>query len=642
MAFRSSIQDFALANNIYIGAVVAFYEVNSLGQATSTLAPLYADPTSSTQLPNPQILDSTGKFFAPVYIELPVIGEVQGPSISTHSTGIINPRGTWRGNWVTVTQYYSTDFVQDPATASIYIATTDYVSGASVAADVSAGNLDLIQPPLPTASLFYFQTPITGTHAVAASDLLKSIIATGGFYTISLGAPAGYASTFVCTISNNDSSAAKWISVSGGTPFYLWPNQTTLAYLSGGVWQFWSKFQPWIKGGSGINLFVDNVAGSDVAGVADGLSTGARAFATIAHAIAIYQDNFMVLGFGFNINLPTTTSTPITENVAFQGLINTPGYVQNSIIGNPSNPALCQWQIGGAQSAIICDDYFSLGVNGISFSSTGNNATFIDAGHGQFDILDITNNIFGTNAAGVGIAAGPNTSINIGNGNTISGNCGAFIQASEGATVECNVPIAISGTPNVTHFAILGLAATLDVTSLSFTGATTAITGSKFYASQGSRIFGDSLVTWPANMTAGTVLTGASSDGVGSVLATASNVLGADVNLNNTSNYFDGPSMAQGTVGTWFVSGTVTVVDTSGSNATVRCKLWDGTTVIASGDVIFIPGLESTSLTLSGIITNPAANIRISCRDITSTSGSIKANATGNAKDSTITGVRIG
>jgi hypothetical protein len=514
MAFRSSIQDFALANNIYIGAVVAFYTVNSSGQATSTLAPLYADPTSSTQLPNPQILDSTGKFTAPVYISQPVIGEVQGPSISTHSTGIINSRGTWRGNWVTATQYYSTDLVQDPASNNVYIATTDYVSGASVAADVSAGNLDLILPPLPTASLFYFQTPITGAYAVATSDLLKSIIATSGFYTISLGAPAGYASTFVCTISNNDSSAAKWISVSGGTSFYLWPNQTTLAYLSGGAWKFWSKFQPWIKGGSGINLFVDNVAGSDVPGVADGLSTGARAFATIAHAIAIYQDNFMVLGFGFNINLPTTTSTPITENVSFEGLINTPGYVQNSIIGNPSNPALCQWQIGGDQSAIICDDYFSLGVNGISFSSTGSNSSFINAGHGQFDILDITNNIFGTNADGLAISAGPNTCINIGGGNTISGSCGAFIDGDEGATIECNVPIAISGTPDVTYFFILNRGARADIGSLSFTGATTGITGSKFYVQNGSRIFGDSLVTWPANMTAGTVVTGAASDNI--------------------------------------------------------------------------------------------------------------------------------
>jgi hypothetical protein len=36
------------------------------------------------------------------------------------------------------------------------------------------------------------------------------------------------------------------------------------------------------------------------------------------------------------------------------------------------------------------------------------------------------------------------------------------------------------------------------------------------------------------------------------------NSLGADVLLNNTANYFTGPSVAQGTSGTWFASGNVT------------------------------------------------------------------------------------
>src|SRR2546426_953355 len=40
-------------------------------------------------------------------------------------------------------------------------------------------------------------------------------------------------------------------------------------------------------------------------------------------------------------------------------------------------------------------------------------------------------------------------------------------------------------------------------------------------------------------------------------LTPITNSLGADVALNNTANYFDGPSVAQGTSGTWFASGTV-------------------------------------------------------------------------------------
>jgi hypothetical protein len=360
-------------------------------------------------------------------------------------------------------------------------------------------------------SPFYSQTVITSAYTVQTGDLLKSIISTGGFYTIALGAPAGYASTFACTISNNDSGAAKWITVSGGTSFYLWPNQTTLAYITSGVWQFWSKFQPWVQN-AGPTLFVDNVHGSDTPGVADGLSTGTRAFATIAHAITVFQDNFLVYGFGINIQLPTTTTTPITEQVSFQGTLNTLGYVQISIIGNPSNPSLCQWQIGGSQSAIIVDDYFSLGIQGISFSSTGSNAIFINAGHGQFSILDIDNNFFGVNAAGIDINAGPNASINVGNGNTISGARSVFVDASEGGTVECNIALAVSGTTSVTYMFLLNSGAQVDISGLSFTGSTGSITGQQFYLQGASKILGDSVVSWPGGMTAGQVEKGSTSD----------------------------------------------------------------------------------------------------------------------------------
>ena len=95
--------------------------------------------------------------------------------------------------------------------------------------------------------------------------------------------------------------------------------------------------------------------------------------------------------------------------------------------------------------------------------------------------------------------------------------------------------------------------------------------------------------------------------------------LGADVALNNTANYFDGPSIAQGSTGTWFVSGTVSLVDTVGT-AVMFCKLWDGTTVIASGSH-FAPAATATiTVTLSGYLASPAGNLRISCRDSSRTS----------------------
>jgi len=124
------------------------------------------------------------------------------------------------------------------------------------------------------------------------------------------------------------------------------------------------------------------------------------------------------------------------------------------------------------------------------------------------------------------------------------------------------------------------------------------------------------------------------------LMAPITNSLGADVNMNNTANYFDGPSVAQGTAGTWFVSGSVVVLDSAGAGS-FAAKLWDGTNVIASCFQSNSGAGVSYTLSLSGYISSPAGNLRISCRDPASTSGVIKYNASGNSKDSTITAIRI-
>ena len=135
-----------------------------------------------------------------------------------------------------------------------------------------------------------------------------------------------------------------------------------------------------------------------------------------------------------------------------------------------------------------------------------------------------------------------------------------------------------------------------------------------------------------------TVLTGA----LGGVTSFLTNSIAADVTCDNTGAYFTGPTVAQGTSGTWFAAGTVTVKDTVGA-AVFDVKLWDGTTVIDSARG-FHPnvGGAHVAISLSGAIASPAGNIRISVNDPTSTSGFIVANATGLGKDSTITVFRIG
>lgn len=126
---------------------------------------------------------------------------------------------------------------------------------------------------------------------------------------------------------------------------------------------------------------------------------------------------------------------------------------------------------------------------------------------------------------------------------------------------------------------------------------------------------------------------------VATALSSLTNSIGADVLLNNTANYFDGPSVAQGTSGSWQASGTVTLTDTAGA-ASMFCKLWDGTTVISSG-AAQSPGGSFVTISLSGVLAAPAANIKISCRDPTAITGKILFNQSGNSKDATLTVVRI-
>ena len=123
-------------------------------------------------------------------------------------------------------------------------------------------------------------------------------------------------------------------------------------------------------------------------------------------------------------------------------------------------------------------------------------------------------------------------------------------------------------------------------------------------------------------------------------LTALTNTLSSDHALTNTSSYFDGPAVAQGSSGTWFVSGQVTFVDTT-SAALVSAKLWDGATVIDSA-AISTPAANGVGvISLSGFMASPAGNLRLSVKDGTNTTGKILFNQSGNSKDSTIIAIRI-
>lgn len=115
--------------------------------------------------------------------------------------------------------------------------------------------------------------------------------------------------------------------------------------------------------------------------------------------------------------------------------------------------------------------------------------------------------------------------------------------------------------------------------------------------------------------------------------------LASDVALNNTSNFFDGPSGSL-TSGTWIIWGGVTVTDTGGA-ASITAKLWDGTNVESQGQVTVAAAAYLGTIPVWGIVTvGSTTTWKISCRDGAATTGAIKAAPTIGATGNVASGLR--
>jgi hypothetical protein len=109
--------------------------------------------------------------------------------------------------------------------------------------------------------------------------------------------------------------------------------------------------------------------------------------------------------------------------------------------------------------------------------------------------------------------------------------------------------------------------------------------------------------------------------------------LGGSVPLSVASTFYTGPTVAQGTVGKWFVSGQVNVYDSNVGSNNFTVKLWDGTTILAQSTFNCASAIYG-QCSLSGVISAPAGNLRISVEDTSTTFGSIISGC--------ITALRIG
>lgn len=118
------------------------------------------------------------------------------------------------------------------------------------------------------------------------------------------------------------------------------------------------------------------------------------------------------------------------------------------------------------------------------------------------------------------------------------------------------------------------------------------------------------------------------------------NYLSSDVTMTNSGTFYDGPSIAQGTSGTWFVCGTITVGNTSTLTG-FNIELYDGTTTYASAVTdTNTSTLEYSSKTLCAIVANPSGNLRLAAA-ATQNNSVIKYNESSLGHDSQIQAVRI-
>lgn len=175
-------------------------------------------------------------------------------------------------------------------------------------------------------------------------------------------------------------------------------------------------------------------------------------------------------------------------------------------------------------------------------------------------------------------------------------------------------------------------------TSGNLAAAVTGETGS------GALVFGTSPTL--SNPAFSTVISGGQTVTIPSLTGTLlvggtqlSAALGADVALNNTSAYFNGPAVALPAGGTYLLIATLTIQDIA-SAANLDCRLWNGSASIGSarGWIASVGGI--TTVTLIGLSAG-GVTITSQAADITSTGGALRWNLSGNQADSRIVAFKV-
>jgi hypothetical protein len=132
----------------------------------------------------------------------------------------------------------------------------------------------------------------------------------------------------------------------------------------------------------------------------------------------------------------------------------------------------------------------------------------------------------------------------------------------------------------------------------------------------------------------------------GAATGNGTTFLGANVNLNNTANFFNGPNTgaigASGEV--WLIIGVANISDANGA-AQTEAALFDGTSYIANSQMQVDAATREVTITIVAVVTlSGATTFTLRAKDQSSTSGLLQTTGAATAvtnKATSITAVRI-
>jgi hypothetical protein len=322
-----------------------------------------------------------------------------------------------------------------------------FIAYGSVVAGATPGFL-LLNPNLSASTV-----AISGATTVSNVHNNKILQLGGGsFYTVTFPSGSTLATNFKCTIVNEESSPiGKGIAglqgANNGANWILYPGQSYQVFNDGGTLKIVGGIVSRYKVNT-VNLFCDATNGSDDPTVADGLSSGTRAYKTLnAMRLALYQN------FDHNGSQPICiASGTFNESVTFGGQPVGTGV----FFWTGASPGAFVWRPTNSGSPFCC----TLGDGAVlemqNVTVDGNSINAIGIQLHQTAILDILSGCsFGAFGTGNHIGTdGAGWTLNIDASYSVTGSATNHIAASGTGTINHTggVTVTITGSPVISNW----------------------------------------------------------------------------------------------------------------------------------------------------------------------------------------------